>query len=544
MTPGADGPDRAFVATVRGAKVTVRGDAGATLPPNLTRDLEGPWAVYLTGGRARTLRYRPQTRPFAVGILSSLASALQHPTGGAMGDTWESAEADGTGRYTARYEARADAGRYAKAKLRYEQAALPQAGSFGALSWAPKVVDSRGTLRIADGSLAEYTAHDELEVSMGQPTAVKASTDLGLTLANHQKNAPPVDWQSLWSSTAQVPMGQAIRSEDADLAFNRTRAIGVSFADALSALEKESTPATGKTANPMTLRAPDVETARAQLGAFGTMVSVLRAHPENIPLVVAAIRRGSPARKSLLDALGSEGSAASQAALVAQMRDAKAPANLRRGAGFALIRTHRPVEASVTALVGSLGDAVVRPYAVYGLGTYARRLREQGNAALSLRASDPLLAELAAPMGSSARVELLRGVANSGDARAFPAVRALLSDPDESIRAAAVDALRLMPEPEIDNLVAGVLANDKGLSVRIEALDAAALRGPTDPLTRAVSDVALDAPDSRSRSKSVKLLARWLGDRPELRTVLAKVAASDSNDEVRGYATSALADAK
>jgi hypothetical protein len=267
---------------------------------------------------------------------------------------------------------------------------------------------------------------------------------------------------------------------------------------------------------------------------------VLRARPKDVPLALRAVRQGSPARRALLDALGSAGGAEAQAALVEEMQDGAAPEELRREAAFALIRTPNPTEPSVNALVRGLRDALVHSYAAHGLGTFARRLRESGQLALAQRAADALGTELAKTKDSSARVEILRGIANSGDPRLFERVRPLADGEDESIRAAAVDAIRLMPHPDVDALVARHIAAEEKAGVRIEALEAVDLRGPNDTLASAVGAAALGAPDTQSRLKAVQVLGKWLPARPELRAVLERVVHADRNESVRQAARGAL----
>ena len=108
----------------------------------------------------------------------------------------------------------------------------------------------------------------------------------------------------------------------------------------------------------------------------------------------------------------------------------------------------------------------------------------------------------------------------------------MLDDQDDSIRAAAVDAIRLMPNPEVDVLLARHLASSEGAGVRNEALEAAKLRAPSQTLTTAVAAVATSPQDTRARMKAVRIMEQWLPARPELRTVLEQLARDATNEEV------------
>jgi hypothetical protein len=536
----------AFLAAVDETKVVVEGDSGASVPAELGAELGGPWAVELTSGRARSLRVRGDAHPFSVAIINALAAAFQSPSGPAEGETWQNDETDGTGRYRARYGRGAESGLFAKTKVRYQKVSLPTGQQLGALDWSPSIIASRGELRFRDGDLVSFKSYDELQVDVTPASSVHSTTALELTLVDRGARAGgAADWDALWSSTAVMAVGNVPPpSPAARQAAARKDVANVTFNGALAALEQEGRPPAagpGRQKAPAQLGpAPTEEVARERIGNFKTMVAVLRGRPEEAARVAAAVERRSPAGRALLDALGSSGSAEAQAVLVKEMKNRRVPGETRRQAAYALIRTARPTEASVSALIAELGEPALHDYALYGLGTYARILRKAGEIALANRASDQLLARLAVKMPSSARVDLLRGIANSGDARALDGVRPLLDDADDSIRAAAVDAIRLMPEPEVDGLLAKHLAPAERNGVRTEALEAIALRGPSDTLASAVAGAAKSAPDLRSRVKAVRLIERWMKDRPELRKVLEQVAASDARDEVRKAAQAGL----
>ncbi len=538
----SSGATTSFVAGLRDVHVRVLGDARPSSPPGLEAELEGPWGFDVVGGRAESLRVRGGANPFALAILSTLAAAFQHPTGPSEDGLWQADETDGMGHYQARYARGAEPGAFVKTKVGYEKVSLKMAtrGPLSAMEWTPAVIASRGELRFRGDDLLALRWHDEIELGMTPSLRLHSTTDLAITLRERVSGAGAPDWQSLWASTSVVALGAPIRSDQPARALDASRASRVTFAEALAALETQSTPGPGRSVSPMAVQAPDVATAREQLGSFGTIVAVLRSRPEDVPLAVAAIGRGSPARPVLLDALGAAATPAAQAALSRLMLDRGAPEEVRRHAAFALIRTPRPTAASLDALVDALGDPLARTYAVYGLGTYARRFREAGEAALASRAAARLVEELPVATRSLDRVDVLRGIANSGDARAFAAVRPLLDERDESVRTAAISAVRLMPNPEVDGILAKHLTGDESMGVRVEALDAASVRAPTDALVEAVGRVAIGAPDSRSRMMAVRVLASWMPSRPDVRSVLQRAARGDPRDPMREAARAAL----
>jgi HEAT repeat protein len=513
-------------------------DSGAPFPQKLKEDLSAPWGFELASGAFHAIRARGGLSPFAFGILNTLAAGLQSPIDGGDGGVWDHEEADATGTYHARYSAGADRTELTRVKTAYEPRTLPgQKLFFGQMKESPSVIASQATLGLRGTDLFRLRSHDELEANVSAASKVHSMTDLSLTLVDHSPDRQAPDWAGLMGSTVSTPPGVLAVQPDVD-PYDLTVAKDLTFPQALAAAEKENTPAKGSSVNPMQMAAADEATAGSRQRAFTELVALLRTRPGTVPLAVAAIDKGSSARFMLLDALGSASTPEAQAALVAYARRPK-PADLREKAAGALIRTPRPVGASVDTLVDLLNDPALRSYAIMGLGTYARQLRERGSADLANRASGALFPLLDTKKASE-RVEILRGIANSGDARAFPLVRPLLDDPNEVVRAATIDAIRLMPNPEVDALVAGRMGPAQPLAVRLAAIDAARLRGAHEPLLSSVKAAAIASGDAESRLRAVMLLARWIPDAPDVRATLEQVASSDSREAVRHAAKMGL----
>jgi hypothetical protein len=522
-----------FFAELLDVSVRSVGDSGAPLPPDLLADLAAPWGFELVDGSFRAIRARAATSPFAIGILNTLAAVLQSPGAGTDGGAWEHKEVDGSGTYLAHYAAGAESGELTRAKTDYE------GRSVGRLNMSPSVVASQGTLRLREGDLFSVRTHDELEGNLTAASKVHSTTDLSVTLVEHLSNAPQADWASLRGSTVVLQPGQVPPQQHVD-PYDLVLAENVTFPQALADAEKESTPAVGSSANPMAASAPDEETARQREKTFSTLVALLRTRPGSVRLATAAIDRGSPARIVLIDALGAAATPESLDAIIAYAKRPTTPEPLRKKAAFALIRTPRPSAATVDALISMLGDKRLGSFAVVGLGTYCRLLRAAGDDSQANRAIDAVVPLLDTAQDRTQRVDILHGIANSGDGRAFGRVRPLVDDADESIRAAAVDAIRLMPNPEVDGLVAARMAPTETVPVRLEAIDAARARGAHEPLITAVRTAATGASDSESRLAAVQVLQRWLPDRPDVRSTLEQVARDDSREAVRRAAKVAL----
>ncbi len=137
--------------------------------------------------------------------------------------------------------------------------------------------------------------------------------------------------------------------------------------------------------------------------------------------------------------------------------------------------------------------------------------------------------------------QLLRGIANAGLASALPAVQPHLRSKSESIRGAAVSALRLMNDPRVDPLIVEALLNDPKKTVRRAAAEAADLRGSSETLLTGLQNAVTSDPDVKVRRQVLETLIKWLPDHPELRAALAVVEKDDKRPSVRRTAGDAIA---
>jgi HEAT repeat protein len=92
---------------------------------------------------------------------------------------------------------------------------------------------------------------------------------------------------------------------------------------------------------------------------------------------------------------------------------------------------------------------------------------------------------------------------------------------DPRVRAAAVRALRLVPDPEADRLLAATLRRDRDATVRAAAIFAAGFR-KLDPLIDVLNETAQNDPVAFVRSGAATLLARK-------RQSATRIAASDAD---------------
>ena len=218
--------------------------------------------------------------------------------------------------------------------------------------------------------------------------------------------------------------------------------------------------------------------------------------------------------------------------------DEKLPRALRLRAAGSLIRTERASEEAVTLLLGLRQQADFETHAYYGLGTIARKLKDLGQDARADRIVDAFIEDLRKKPGECLTVSLLRGIANSANARAFDSVEPYLKSESAALRGAAVDAVRLMSGARVDSVIESML-DDTTDNVRLVAVEALRLRQPSPGLIAAARRVAQNDKSSSVRQRAVVVLAQWAPDHPEAAQTLRTVSTDDPNVRVREDAAKA-----
>lgn len=330
-------------------------------------------------------------------------------------------------------------------------------------------------------------------------------------------------------------------------ALDDARIHGQSYDSVVAKLEKLARTKPGDGASTAQTRSP-TPTSTAQKDSlqessslFAALTALLRRQPETVPRTLDKIRKNSPARDVLVDALGSSGSPVALAGLL-DLANAKAvDAKLKARALTALARTSKPSAQAIAALEAMVREDPANMGALYGLGTYSHRLRDSGDQAGAGAIGVFLVDRLQFAKDIIPRVmSALTALGNSGYDPAIDRISPYLEAANDTVRAAAVGALRSMRDTRADQLIAMRMQIDPSTEVRISALDAARAREPGDVLTRALSDAAITASDARVRYRAVDLMIQWLRVRPALREALVQVAAKDSEPQVRDRAQAAL----
>lgn len=217
-----------------------------------------------------------------------------------------------------------------------------------------------------------------------------------------------------------------------------------------------------------------------------------------------AFMRGGKATKLVVDALAAAATPAAQNALCELARDRRLTPSVRAAAVASLGLLRRPTAATMTAVAELTDEPPVGP-ALFLAGSVARAGRaDHPTEAAALEKL--VLARSPRARGSAELVASLAALGNLGSAAVLPRLRAALTAGDPGVRAAGARALRLVPDPEADRLLAATLRGDRDPTVRAAAVFAAGFR-KLGPLVDALVETAENDPIDYVRSGAVTLLA-------------------------------------
>ena len=537
---------------LREPKLVARGVASDPALGRIEQDLAKPAWFELAGGTVSKERFAPDLAPEAVATERSLVAVLQLPSHAGAENPWTATELDGTGRYRARYtvgRASSTGTTVTKQRIAYEDLlATGKLGSFDRSGWLPRVIRSELALHLDGGQLESIHGQEQLEVPvLGSKIVSRFVLDLALKSAVDAPHLAETR-NEIVASTREVAPGSAYGAVAAHDRFDRIRAGDQRFEDVVQALAREGaassdTKAIGQV-NGVPVPDTDGNQSKARVGRrlemFSSLVALLRQAPENIARTTQLIDAGSPISSELVDALGSAGTLLAQAALCEIALDSSRARMLRGAAATSLIRLEQPGPATIGTLQALAQDPVLTDFGVFGLGSAARRLRDQGDVASADRLASDLVQRLQVARDDRVRIQALRGIANSAYPGAVEAIKPFLKAKERNVRSAAVEALQLVRTPAADALVAETATDAESAIVRNTAVRVAAARAPSNVLVEALTHLALNEPDDSTRQRAVEVIARWLPRRTDLRGVLEKVSLSDHQQPIKDVALRAL----
>jgi HEAT repeat protein len=492
----------------------VAGDAAEAMRLGMSLPL---LATLTPAGAVQAAHFDRRVDVLSQGLLRAILASSQVVL--AEGASWTTEESDTTGVFAASYER--TGGKLEKRKLRYVKVATPnglvtppKGARFGLMASATIELGPQSALRSLE-------ARERLEVETGPAMPVGVGTvELSLRRVGTRKVAvAQLNRGELVTVAlaASQTLGEDPKARDEQLL--KGAKLGELF-DTLKALPAGED------------RGQAAATMQARLRALFTLEpsaareALARLHElsaEDAGTVIGALSAANT--PEAIDALG-------RVAL-----DAERPLPLRMDATAGLGTVEKPTREGIAQLeaLARDPDEGVRSTALLGLGNTARTLDDAEGKPLVNR----LMGELAAAKTPEEKILALKALANSADPAILPLVESALADPSEQLRAAAVEALRLLPGPKADALLLGRLASDPSPAVRRSAILAASFR-PLGLLVPGLGQALQREPHDSVRLALVELLGSGLEKEPAAAGPLQWTAANDANAEVKKAAMAYL----
>lgn len=267
----------------------------------------------------------------------------------------------------------------------------------------------------------------------------------------------------------------------------------------------------------------------ASFGAARLLAAWLRAHPEETPALLAALRAGDldpVAHASLFLALELAGTDASREALTEALVDSELTELNRSRAAVALANHGIPSRASAAALLAQArGDAsgMVASVSLLGVGTMARRA---GDAPLRDELRGELTAELERTTGAREEVVAIDALGNARDDVFAAPLDERLHGARPELRAHAADAIgKLSPEVARPMLAHRLETESDPAVVTAILRSLGRLEGASSTLSQGELALAARRLGDTPREDERAAWIEWLGraaTQPEARVVLAR----------------------
>jgi hypothetical protein len=512
----------------------------------LVRELQERDCVFvLSGGRIVEFGLRRGAPSLSANTLKQIAASLQVAVPrGSQGGSWE--EYDTTGRYEAQYRFDEGSQSYLKKKLRYlALLGRPTARNGSSIQIVPEVVKSEGRIRLSsDGRLESVESRDDL-VIRGAQVPFHSSTSIGLRLVSVAEMLPGGNLNSPLSVFELTPASEPDGPKANIEALDKARTEGATFREIVARVEADraghaavsgAKSTKGKLGGASALQGSDSK-AVGDPKLFDALAASLRSQDGAVREAVRMTVSKPAISMTLIDALSSASCSECEAALIGML--ASENRDVKNRALYGLARMPRPGDKAVATMKQILEKKPYDPTALYALGSYSRRFRDDGKLEHASELGELLTKRLSSAVGSMQVVTVLRAIGNSGYAGALAAVSRYVDDANGTVQGASILALGPMKDSAVDGILASRLRPESSTETRLSVIEAAQVREPSGTLASAIAGVYQSSAVS-VRHRAVDLFARWLPRQPNLRGLLEKISQSDPEERIRARAKALL----
>ncbi|KFE58916.1 HEAT repeat domain-containing protein [Hyalangium minutum] len=517
------------------SSLTVDVGGAGPLAPDVQRSLSAAlqlpfFLTYDKTGLATFTHFEQATDPLVRNILRGVVASSQFVVAGVPGATWSAEEYDTTGRYHAVYQ-RLASGRFEKRKESYSHVASPL-GLEPLTGQIHITVSASSTFELERDLWARsLEGRERVEMEAGQampPTTYESSLSLSLLerrpdptlIGTFMARRASLSTASMaaFQGMEQDPMEQyrqVLKGKDFDTLVKELRSL------------------------PEDPQAKD--DARTQ--ALEQLRALFMLHPSEALKVPGIIRAGMDpiAASPMLGALSAASTREAIQSLAEVCGDQSIPTDIRMDAVAALGVAKDPTREGLDALRGARNDAdgMLRDTAKLALGNAAFQLSDT-----DAKGTEALVHELNSEYSTASNAEqqalALRTLGNTRSPDALSTFEDALRSADPQIRQAALEALRVIPDPRADQLLSEFMLKDPAPEVRRVAVFASGFR-PLAPLLPALAQALRMDPTNGVRVDVIHLLGEQRAAVPEALPLLAWASEHDPNPDLRKAAASFVA---
>ncbi|WP_224370955.1 HEAT repeat domain-containing protein [Hyalangium versicolor] len=514
------------------AEVNVGGET--RLAPEVQRSFEAGlaqpfFATLDRSGAVQLVHFEPGADILVQNLLRATLATTQHVVPTSPQATWVTQELDTTGRYSARYT-RQSASRFEKSKLAYSHLVTPD--GLQPLQDGPRVsISALTSFELGEDLwVRSLQGREHLEVDSGSSLVNAAhSLQVELLLVERARdNSLLGAFDAHRHQLVTLPVASYLGQEQDPKAALRQTLAGKTFDTLVKDLRS--------------LPSNEEQSQSARSQALQQLRALFLLEPGQALLAHAALREGMDplAASPLIGALSSASTPECIQALSDIVADGALPSPMRVDATASLGLASAPTEEGVTALrkLSHGADAELASTATLGMGSAALMMDSSNK-----HDADALVHELSSAYLSASNPDqqalLLRALGNTRSPSALPTLESALSSKFPGVRSAAVEALRNMPAPSADRLLASVLLRDPIEEVRQTAVFATSFR-PIAPLLPVLSQVLrLDSSDL-VRREIITLAGDQFRAVPEARALLEWSSQNEPNPGLRRTALTLL----
>jgi HEAT repeat protein len=504
---------------ISGARMQDGSASSAEEAVALQRDVEKPFYVELDERRAVTaVSFDAGLSVNAQTLLRNLVATLRVPGGAQSSPSWTEREMDTNGECNVRYAC--TAGACSKEKLGYIRLTSGR-GLVTPGPRSPRVQHSRFDYTADKHARLLRMSGKEIGVVdlLGTPLRAELKLTAALKAISMEAGAIAAVPAGLNRMELATTAGAFAGSGKAELPEDLKGATAASLVEAYLKLDPADRDGRGK--------------------AVARLSSLLQHDTQAIAEATRLIKEGGPAARLLAETLGGANSTEGQAALANVMGDSRVATDVRAAAMRSALLIEQPNPTLIDALRTEMkgADPELRNRARVAFGAGANRLHEsQPDVARGM--TNELLKDFNSASSSEERIAALRALGNTGSDAAASTLTQAASDPDPSVREAAMRALRFIKDPSAGRVISRALAFDPSFEVRRAALFAAEFQ-PTASVEPAVAKLARTDADNALRGEAIRVLGK-MSDDPDALQTLTDLSTHEPDLELRALAASLL----